>query len=194
MIERAITRLNPGQKPIVGQPSQSNYAAANNFLDNLACQRNHMGLAATSVALPMVLGVGVVAENDALEDKITRRGMYGIDERDLLRTFEAAMSWRPRSDLKYQGASILLGLDPGRLAGTWTAARENTGLDWVEDGRFIGLKALVEAASGGKNGDDAKDGGEGVSRHRRLRLRKVMVLMQQWMWSLRASCRGVQVS
>ncbi|CAI7646256.1 unnamed protein product [Penicillium discolor] len=146
---------------IVGQPSQSNYAAANSFLDNLACQRNHMGLAATSVALPMVLGVGVVAENDALEDKITRRGMYGIDERDLLRTFEAAMSSRPRSDLKYQEASILLGLDPGRLAGAWTAARENTDLDWVEDGRFIGLKALVEAASGGKNGDDAKDGGEG---------------------------------
>jgi hypothetical protein len=121
-----------------------------------------MGLATTSVTLPMVLAVGVVAENDALEDKITRRGMYGIDERDLLRTFEATMSLRPQPDLKYQEASILLGLAPGRLAGAWMAARENTDLDWAEDGRFIGLKAPVEAASGGKNGDYAKDGGEGA--------------------------------
>ncbi|KAJ5084495.1 hypothetical protein NUU61_009074 [Penicillium alfredii] len=157
---------------IVGQPSQSNYAAANSFLDNLACQRNRMGLPATSVALPMVLGVGVVAENDALEDKITHRGMYGIDEREMLRAFEAAMSSRPRLDPKYQDASILLGLDPSRLAGAWAAASKDIDLDWVEDGRFIGLKALVEAASDRKNGDEAKDGGEGVSRHRQLQLRR----------------------
>ncbi|GES60228.1 lovastatin nonaketide synthase [Aspergillus terreus] len=53
-----------------------------------------------------------------------------------------------RSDPTYQDARIVLGLDPSRLAGSWEAARENTDLDWVEDGRFSELKALVEAMSG----------------------------------------------
>jgi hypothetical protein len=60
----------------IGQPGQSNYGAANSFLDNFAWQRNLKGLPATSLVLPMVLGVGVVAENNSLEEKITRRGMH----------------------------------------------------------------------------------------------------------------------
>jgi hypothetical protein len=39
----------------------------------------------------MVLGVGVVAENDTLEDSPQRKGMYGIDEQHLLQSSEAAI-------------------------------------------------------------------------------------------------------
>ena len=143
----------------VGQPGQSNYAAANSFLDNLAWQRNKAGLPATSLALPMVLGVGVVAENDFLEEKITRRGMYGIDEREMLRGFEAAMSQpKPHLDERrtQQDSTIVLGLEPTRLATALANAGENTDITWLEDLRFSNLRPLIDASTG--------QGGAGVGR------------------------------
>lgn len=43
------------------------------------------------MALPMVLAVGVVAENENIETSLSRKGMYGIDEGEMLRGFETAM-------------------------------------------------------------------------------------------------------
>lgn len=140
----------------VGQPGQSNYAAANSFLDNLAWQRNLAGLPATSLVLPMVLGVGVVAENSLLEDKISRRGMYGIDEGEMLRAFEAAMS-QPTRKLHHSGSSsaptqrdsaIILGLDPSRLAAALASADKITDIAWSEDARFSHLRPLIDLAAG----------------------------------------------
>lgn len=48
---------------ILGNLTQSNYAAANSYLDSLARHRRAANKAAISVILPMILGVGVVAEN-----------------------------------------------------------------------------------------------------------------------------------
>ena len=49
-------------------------------MEGVALQRNVNGVKGTSLVLPMVLGVGVVAENDGLEEGIEMRGMYGIEE------------------------------------------------------------------------------------------------------------------
>lgn len=149
----------------IGQPGQSNYAAANSFLDNLAFQRNLASLPATSLVLPMVLGVGVVAENDFLEDKITRRGLYGVDEREMLRGFEAAMS-QPIPDIsdgsgiKPANSTIILGLEPSRLAAALAAAGENTDIAWHEDARFSNLRPLIDAAAGtsGKGSSGGRGG------------------------------------
>ncbi|KAK8062454.1 hypothetical protein PG997_014551 [Apiospora hydei] len=59
---------------ILGTPGQSNYAAANAYLDSLARHLKSHSIAATSLVLPMVLGVGVVAENTELEDALKRKG------------------------------------------------------------------------------------------------------------------------
>ncbi|EFQ99795.1 lovastatin nonaketide synthase [Nannizzia gypsea CBS 118893] len=150
----------------VGQPGQSNYAAANSFLDNLAWQRNLNGLPATSLILPMVLGVGVVAESDTLEDKIARTGMYGINEREMLRGFEAAMSQpvpSPGGDMTATRANsaINLGLDPTRLAAALAAANWNTDIEWTQDPRFSSLRPLIDAAAGGQGGNST-DGASGT--------------------------------
>ena len=152
---------------IVGQPGQANYAAANSFLDSFAWQRNLKGLPASSLVLPMVLGVGVVAENDFLEEQITRRGMYGIAEREMLRGFEAAMS-QGIPNLENSGiapkqcnSAIVLGLDPSRLAASLAATDENSDTSWYEDARFSNLRPLTVAAIGqsGGNGAGKSDAG-----------------------------------
>ncbi|KAI0456725.1 lovastatin nonaketide synthase [Xylaria acuta] len=141
----------------VGQPGQSNYAAANSFLDNLVLQRNLAGLPGTSLVLPMVLGVGVVAESDGLENKIARRGMYGVDEREMLRGFEAAMSQPAPTapgQATHMNSAIIMGLEPSRLATALAAAGDNADIAWDQDPRFAGLQPMIEAASGlqrGKN-------------------------------------------
>jgi len=116
----------------LGNPGQSNYSVANSFLDTLARQhRLHHRPGVVSLVLPMVLDVGVVAENTALETALLRRGMYGIDEQEMLRGFEVAMSRRRRSEASLSplatalsseeeeevtDSQVILGLEPAELA------------------------------------------------------------------------------
>lgn len=101
---------------ILGTPGQANYAAGNSFLDALARHRVSNGKRAVSLVLPMVQGVGVVAENPEIEAAIRRKGIYGIDETHLLESFEAAIMTRA----SYNPADhIIVSLDPSKLQGPW---------------------------------------------------------------------------
>ena len=130
----------------LGNPAQSNYSAANSFLDYLAWQRNLRHQAGTSLVLPMVLDVGVVAENEDIEVSLARKAMYGIDEQEMLRGFEVAMS-RPRpkpgQSIKLGDSQIILGLDPTELAKAM-ASSETADAYWYNDARFRHIRAAVE--------------------------------------------------
>ncbi|KAK0616599.1 KR domain-containing protein [Immersiella caudata] len=115
---------------VLGTPGQANYAAANSYMDSLALHRRTHGQVATSVVLPMVLGVGVVAENTALEEALKSKGMYGIDEEQLLEAFEAAIV---SQSLDAVPSHIIVGLDPYRLQ---KAAVPDVTSFWEEDPRF----------------------------------------------------------
>ncbi|KAF3389803.1 Lovastatin diketide synthase mokB [Talaromyces pinophilus] len=129
----------------MGNPGQANYCAGNSYLDSLAWYRNLRGLPATSLVLPMVLDVGVVAENSEIEEALSRKAMYGIDERELLRGFETAMLQRPKDAPASIGdAQIILGLEPDYLAKAIAVVGDPDEAYWYQDARFAHLRVAVE--------------------------------------------------
>ncbi|KAH8160565.1 hypothetical protein CIB48_g7672 [Xylaria polymorpha] len=104
---------------MTGAPTQSNYCAANTFLDFFARYRTGLGLPATTVGLSMVLEVGFVSQNLAIEQGIARSGIHGITERDFLLLMEQAMKpgrvggWRLDPGAKN---FLVSGLEPAKLA------------------------------------------------------------------------------
>lgn len=148
----------------LGNPGQCNHSAANSFLDSLAWQRNLFHRAGTSLVLPMILDVGVVSENENIETSLNRKAMYGIDEQEMLRGFETAMSLpapRPDQALPRMGDSqIILGLEPRELAKT-VAASETVDAYWYNDIRLLHIRAEAERVaqakgSTGQGGDFQK--------------------------------------
>lgn len=136
----------------MGTPAQSNYAAGNTYMDTLARHRVSHGMHAMSIVIPMVLGVGVVAENLELEGALTRKGMYGIDDESLMGAFEAAIL----DQMEPHGGScnLIAGLDPARLEAAITEAGQDVDCFWKTSPRF---KSVIRAMVNRK-GDGAQAG------------------------------------
>jgi hypothetical protein len=144
---------------VLGNPGQANYCAANSYLESLAWYRRKQGLAASSIALPMVLDVGVVAENQEIELSLNRKGMYGIDEREMLAAFEAGMLQGPPkgSQTDIGEAQILLGLEPAALAAA-VSSPDTTDVYWYNDARLTSIRATVEAMNASGSGNSSGGG------------------------------------
>lgn len=150
---------------VLGNPGQTNYAAGNSFLDHLALARRRRGLAACSLALPLVEDVGVVAENEALAAALARKMPFGVDEREMLRGFEAAIrhgaaipSSSPEPTLG--DAQLVLGLEPVAMRD----ALDGRPLDdafWFHDARMAPVRAELErlAAEAGASASQGHGGG-----------------------------------
>ena len=146
---------------VLGNPGQANYCAGNSFLDSLAWYRRKHGLTASSIALPMVLDVGVVAENADIEVSLGRKGMYGIDESEMLQAFEAGMLQGPpnsNGDAIIGEAQIVLGLEPASLAAAMTSA-ETTDAYWSHDARLADIRATADSLTASSEQDQRRGGG-----------------------------------
>ncbi|KAL9034350.1 MAG: hypothetical protein Q9214_007084, partial [Letrouitia sp. 1 TL-2023] len=77
---------------VVGSIAQANYAAANNYMDALMRHRREMGLSGTTMNVGAVTGVGVVAEDAALEKTMERLGYELINEEELFYQIEEAVT------------------------------------------------------------------------------------------------------
>lgn len=69
---------------VIGNSGQSNYAATSGYLDSLSRQRRKRGLAASTVDIGRVAGIGYVERaGQVVLDQLTRRGLMAISETEL---------------------------------------------------------------------------------------------------------------
>ncbi|EJP63776.1 polyketide synthase, putative [Beauveria bassiana ARSEF 2860] len=147
---------------VIGNQGQANYAAANSYMDFLALQRRRRGLAACSLALPLVEDVGVVAENTEIADALARKMPFGVSEREMILGFEASIyHGTPFSkDVHIGDVQLVLGLEPNAML----AAMEDLSISqsfWYNDARMHPIrqeleelaKAACTAGDAGANGD-----------------------------------------
>ena len=140
---------------ILGTPGQSNYAAANTFIDSFARHRVWKEQRATSLILSMVLGVGYVAEHAELEETIKSKGIYGIDEEHLLESFEVSLILQ---ESKKSADHIVLGMNPARLQNS-VIKSSATDTFWIDNARFKTINYILK--SGRPRGAVGGDGSKG---------------------------------
>ena len=118
---------------ILGNRTQSNYAAANAFLNGMAEYRKSLGLPATAIALGPVGSIGVLANNERLQRTLRQSGLVSVEADDLEKIMEAAILESPFRERPVitNGFQMLENLD-----GKVQATSEQTQLYWTEYAEF----------------------------------------------------------
>ncbi|KAL9598453.1 MAG: hypothetical protein Q9219_004489 [cf. Caloplaca sp. 3 TL-2023] len=93
----------------VGTATESNYTAANSFMDNFAKYRRMHGLPALSIALGAISEVGYLHENPEIEAVLLRKGHTTIKEEEMLSIIDMALA--RGSPLEVSEAHVLTGLE-----------------------------------------------------------------------------------
>jgi acyl transferase domain-containing protein/NADPH-dependent curcumin reductase CurA/acyl carrier protein len=94
----------------LGAPGQGGYAAANAFLDALACHRRSLGLAATSIAWGLWRQTSGLTSGMAARDveRMERAGLFALGDAEGLELFDAAQALG-------EASIVAMGLDIGKL-------------------------------------------------------------------------------
>lgn len=73
---------------VIGNSGQSNYAAANGYINTLVRQRRRRGLAASTFDIGRVVGIGYVENaGEAVSDHLARMGLAALSEPDVQLAF-----------------------------------------------------------------------------------------------------------
>lgn len=111
---------------VIGAKAQANYSAGNAYLDALMRHRRELGLKGSTMDCGMIVGVGAVAEDAALEAIMKRMGYDAVYEEEVLYQCEEAIL----ADAHYPATNargvdlyqIMTGLNLARDDYYWAAA------------------------------------------------------------------------
>lgn len=90
---------------VIGNATQSAYAAGNTFMDAFAAFRNGQGLPAVALDLGVITGVGYLSQNTELLAAMERQGFQGTDERTLMALIQTAIS-HPRRENAFEAQTV----------------------------------------------------------------------------------------
>ena len=128
----------------VGTATETNYTAANAFLDNFAKYRRRQGKPATSIGLGMISEVGYLHENPEIEAILLRKGIQPIKEEELLSIIDIALARPDR--LAPEEAHVLTGLETQGLKKLRRQGFEGT-IPTLNDPRAAILASSVDGES-----------------------------------------------
>ncbi|CAK7271094.1 hypothetical protein SEPCBS119000_004424 [Sporothrix epigloea] len=140
---------------VIGNRGQANYAAGNSFQDALARHRTALGMHSVSINLGLVLGAGMVAENEGLLDAMKASGFIGIRMQDALSVLDRAMD---RSNVKTRlpvPSQIVTAVGTGGL----TIQNEPSDPFWTQTALFRYLNQ-VDAPPHGLNSEARRKAGQ----------------------------------
>jgi hypothetical protein len=148
----------------MGTATESNYSAANGFLDAFARWRRSIGKTAVSVGLGMISEVGYLHENPEIEALLLRRGIQPLNEEEFLQVIDLALSGTGNANQDAQvqrtdpaAAHILTGLEPFQFRKLMAKGFDVT-LESTQDPRMAVLAGALEAemrsAPGGSDGTE----------------------------------------
>ena len=149
----------------VGTATESNYCAANTFMDAFARYRRSLGLPALSLGLGMISEVGYLHEHPEIEKLLLRKGIHPINEEELLLMCDIALTNASNygsikcSD-QFAEAHILTGLE---VLGLQQIRRQGFegGSHVLDDPRATIIAEALRVADGNK--DETQTPGKGQS-------------------------------
>ncbi|KAI1098293.1 putative polyketide synthase [Jackrogersella minutella] len=137
---------------VFGVPGQSNYAAANYFLDAFARYRNNLGLAATTIDVGVVEDTGVSARDERMLRNFKTMGFATLRSEEVLDAMSLAVSTpSPKAGRAASGYVDLSSFVIG-LGSTIPLTSPNNRLPWRRDPRLASYHNNSSADAGGSNG------------------------------------------
>ncbi|KAL9485418.1 hypothetical protein ACSS6W_004207 [Trichoderma asperelloides] len=131
---------------IIGNRGQANYNAGNNYQDALMHHRATSGLAATSLNLSLVVGVGVSTEQENVFQLLKNGDLIPQNETDVLNLVAAAVSGRAPTQVAI-----------GTATGGQLDKSSSNDPYWFDDSRFAILSRLDRHSGGDNNGQATKE-------------------------------------
>lgn len=136
---------------VIGNATQTAYAAGSTFMDAFAVYRNSLGLPAVTLDLGVITGAGYLAENQSLAEAMQRQGFEGTNEEKLIALIQSALAEPRRQGLLAQTVTGL---------GTWRDGESLSNFDSPLFSHFRrqALKGKESGAQDAGTGSRIRDG------------------------------------